>query len=141
TPRPSSTYVAQDEGAGSRTRRTFTTAATGSPAQVAAAGGGGSTSSSSTGKKGTSQGGATSPIGTPIATLRGTLVGTVGPTGALTLTRNGKPVQILPAGRYDFSVVDRSHSSGFTVQAVKGNPIALTGGTFVGKRAKAITLG
>src|SRR4051812_16886042 len=100
TLQPSSTYVAQDDGAPARTRRTFTTAASGSPASVAAAGGG---STASSGSKTGSSKGSTSAIGTAIPTEQGTLVGTVGANGKLTLTRKGKAVQILPAGRYDFS--------------------------------------
>jgi hypothetical protein len=49
-------------------------------------------------------------------------------------------VQILPAGRYQFSIVDHSRSNGFTVQASHSPPIVLTAGAFTGKRSKAITL-
>jgi hypothetical protein len=141
--KPSSTYVAQDDGSPARTRRTFTTAATGSPAQVTtttttrtAPPVGGSTG-------GSSHGGTASPIGTKVqaAVARGTLVGTVAADGTITLTKDGKPVKILPAGRYTFSIRDRSHSNGFVVQAQRADPITVTAGPFVGARSKAVTLG
>jgi len=141
TLQPGSTYVAVDNNSPARTRRTFTTAASGSPTQVAS-GGSGATSSSSGGSKGTATGGNTSPIGTalPAGTGRGTLVATVRSNGTVTLTKNGKPVQSLAAGRYDFSVRDESSRSGFTVQAIRSDPIIVTSGAYVGKRAKSLTL-
>ncbi len=139
---PSSTYVAQDNNNPGSTRRTFTTAASGSPTQVAA-GGSGSSSSPTGGTKGTASGGKSgSPIGTtlPGAALRGTLVATVKPNGTTTLTKNGKPVQSLTSGRYSFTVRDESGKSGFTVQAIRSDPIILTSGAFVGKKSKSLTL-
>jgi hypothetical protein len=140
---PSSTYVAVDNNNPGSTRRTFTTAAGGAPAQVAAGGSGPSSSPSSGSSKGTASGGqAGSPIGTslPGATLRGRLVATVKPNGAITLTTNGKPVRSLSAGRYSFTVLDESGKSGFTVQAIRSDPIIVTSGAFVGKKSKALTL-
>jgi hypothetical protein len=140
---PSSTYTAVDNNSPGSTRRTFTTAAGGTPTQVAAGGSGSGSSSSSGGSKGTSAGGkSSSPIGTalPGAALKGTLIATVKPNGTITLTKNGKPVQSLPAGRYSFSVLDESARSGFTVQAIRSDPIILTSGAFVGKKSKALTL-
>jgi hypothetical protein len=138
--KPSSTYAAQDDGSPARTRRTFTTTATGSPAQVTT-----TTSATPAGGSsgGSSNGGTTSPIGTTVKTAvaRGTLVGTVAADGAITLTKDGKPVKILPAGRYTFSIRDRSHSNGFVVQAQRADPITVTAGPFVGARSKALTLG
>ena len=72
---------------------------------------------------------------------RGALVGTVGANGALSLTRDGKPVKILSTGRYTITVRDRSHSSGFTLQVARGNPITLSAGPYVGTKTKALTLG
>jgi hypothetical protein len=139
---PSSTYVAIDNNNPGPTRRTLTTAAGGTPTQVAAGGSG--TSSSSTGSsRGTASGGqSSSPIGTSLsgATLRGTLLATVKPSGAITLTKNGKPVQSLAAGRYSFTVRDESGKSGFTVQAIRSDPIIVTSGAFVGKKSKSLTL-
>jgi len=140
---PSSTYVAVDNNNPGSTRRTFTTAAGGTPTQVAAGGSGSSSSSSSSGTKGTASGGQSgSPIGTslPGETLRGTLVATVKPNGTITLTKNGKPVQSLTAGRSSFTIRDESGKSGFTVQAIRSDPIILTSGAFVGKKSKALTL-
>ena len=140
---PSSTYVALDNNNPGATRRTFTTAAGGTPTQVAAGGSGSSSSSSSGSSKGTASGGQSgSAIGTslPSATPRGALVATVKPNGAITLTRNGKPVESLTAGRYSFTVRDESGKSGFTVQAIRSDPIILTSRAFVGKKSKALTL-
>ena len=72
---------------------------------------------------------------------RGALVGTVRANGTLSLTQDGKPVKILAAGRYTLTVRDRSHSSGFTLQAARSDPITLTAGPFVGTKSKALTLG
>jgi hypothetical protein len=140
---PSSTYTAMDNNNPGATRRTFTTAAGGTPTQVAAGGSGSSSSSSSSSSKGTASGGkSSSPIGTalPGATLRGTLVATVKPNGTVTLTKNGKPVQSLSSGRYTFTILDESGKSGFTVQAIRSDPIIVTSPAFVGKRSKALTL-
>jgi hypothetical protein len=140
---PSSTYVAVDNNNPGSTRRTFSTAATGTPSQVPAGGGGSSSSSSSGGSKGTASGGQSgSAIGTalPGATLRGTLLAMVKPNGAITLTKNGMPVESLTAGRYAFAVRDEPGRSGFTVQAIHSDPIILTSGAFVGKKSKELTL-
>jgi hypothetical protein len=135
TLKASSTYVAQDDGAPVRTRKTFSTASSGSPAPVTTAGGSTTTTTSSGGSK-------TPPPTqkTPAVVQRGALVGTVGANGALSLTKDGKPVKILPAGRYTLTVHDRSRSSGFTLQAVRSDPITLTAGAFVGTKSKALTL-
>jgi hypothetical protein len=139
--KPSSTYVAQDDGSPARTRRTFTTTATGSPVQVTTTTS--STQAAGSSTSGSPNSGTKSPIGTkvPAAIARGTLVGTVAAEGAISLTKNGKPVKILPAGRYTFRIRDRSHSNGFVVQAQRADPITVTAGPFVGARSKALTLG
>jgi hypothetical protein len=137
TLRPSSTYVAQDDGSPARTRKTFSTAASGSPAPVTTTTGGPTTT--------TPPGSPKTPTPVPAKTgnvvQRGALVGTVAANGTLSLTRDGKPVKILLTGRYTLTVRDRSRSSGFTLQAARSDPITLTPGPFVGTRSKTLTLG
>lgn len=137
TLRASSTYVAQDDGAPARTRKTFSTAAGGSPATVTTTTSG---PTSTTSPSGSSRSTAP-PSKTPNVVQRGPLVGTVGANGGLSLTKAGKPVKVLPAGRYTFTVRDQSHSNGFTLQAARSAPITLTAGSFVGTKSKAVTLG
>jgi hypothetical protein len=140
---PSSTYVAVDNNNPGLTRRTFSTAAGGTPTQVPAGGSGPSSSSSSGSSKGSASGGqSSSPIGNalPGGALRGTLVATVKPNGTITLTKNGKAVRSLTAGRYSFTVLDESDKSGFTVQAIRSDPIIVTSAGFVGKKSKSLTL-
>ena len=131
------TMVDASNVAGSKT--SFLTSTTGSAGSVTGA------SSPSTGGSSTAAGGSkssTSAIGTTIgrATLRGTIVGAVAASGKVTLTIKGKPVQNLTAGRYNFSIVDRSRSSGLKIQTTHSLPITVTGGKFVGKHQTSITL-
>src|SRR4051812_1507974 len=84
---PSATYVAQDMNQPSLTRASFTTAATGSPAQVAVTYGGGKAKSQPS----------VDLVGS--AVLKGTLHATVSPQGGLQLLNNGKAVTKLAAGR------------------------------------------
>ena len=72
--------------------------------------------------------------------FRGTLVGRVGPGGALTLSDRGKPVQSLPPGRYKVSVTDLSKVAGFTIQEIRRSPTTVSAVSFVGKRAVTLTL-
>ena len=138
------TYTMEDASniAGSKT--TFVISTTGSAGSVSAPSSSSSSSSSSAGGSSSSTGSksTSSAIGTTITrtALRGTLVGAVAASGKITLTIMGKPVQDLTAGRYAFSIVDQSRSSGFTLQAIHSEPIIVTAGTFVGKHTTSITL-
>jgi hypothetical protein len=133
--------------AGSKT--TFTIGTTGSAGSVSApsstsnsspkAGGASTASTSTSSAAGHATQSTSSAIGTAIA-LRGTLVGTVAAGDKVTLTIKGKPVENLTAGRYAFSIVDQSRSSGFTLRAIRSDPIVVTGGRFVGKHTTSITL-
>lgn len=67
-----------------------------------------------------------------------TLVGTVGPGFTISLTRNGRPVRMLPAGRYTLLVRDRAdihnfHLFGPGVERQTGIP-------FVGTRRFTVAL-
>jgi hypothetical protein len=72
--------------------------------------------------------------------FRGTLDGTVSSTGKLILTLKGKNVSTLKSGRYTISIVDKTSKSGFTLQAIRKQPVTVTGVAFVGKHSVAIDL-
>jgi hypothetical protein len=135
----SSTYVAQDLNQ-PLSRITFTTPATGAAASVNVP------SSTATAAKPTSStdviGSKTSSSSTKTSTVvdRGTLAGIVSATGKLTLSFDGKPVTEIKAGRYTVSVVDKSRTSGFTIQQVSKLPTTVTGVSFVGKRSATLVL-
>jgi hypothetical protein len=117
----SSTYTAQDNNQPSATATVFSTLASGSPTAPGSPSAGPPSASTST-------------------AIRGTLVGALSATGNPTLTRDGKTVVKLIAGRYRFSINDRDSKSGFTIQQTKGGPTNLTGVKFVGKRTVIVNL-
>jgi len=137
TLQPSATYTVQDDGRAAQTRKTFTTAASG----TASTGGSTSTGSGtapSTGKV----------IGTPSVDLagsavlpfRGALDAIVYKTGRLSLTRNGNVVKSLKTGRWTFAVDDESTAKGFSVQVLKGKAQTVTTKTYVGNHDVTLTL-
>ena len=135
------TYTMEDASNVAGSKTTLVTSTTGSAGSVSGPSSSSSSSSSSAGSSSSST--KTSAIGTKIpgtTVLRGTLVGAVAASGKVTLTLKGKPVEDLTAGRYAFSIVDQSRSTGFTLQAVHSAPIIVTGGEFVGKHTTSITL-
>jgi hypothetical protein len=73
-------------------------------------------------------------------TLKGTLDGTLAANGALTLKLKGKPVSSLKAGRYRFTITDKSPKAGFTVELAGGNTKAITSSAFVGRHTEFLTL-
>jgi hypothetical protein len=140
---PSSTYTFQDDRQPSLGRIVFSTAATGSPSSGAT----GSSPVVPTVPTGTTPGstGNSSNSGVvgsaiQVAPFRGTLAGTVKPNGTPTLTRNGKGVSTLKAGRYKITVVDQAAKSGLTLQEIRKAPVTLTGTSFVGKRTRTVDL-
>jgi hypothetical protein len=138
TLQPNATYTVQDDGRPPQTRRTFTTAASGTPSS------GGIPSSTTSG--GTSSGG--NGKGTPnvdiagsaVLPFRGALDAIVYKSGRLTLTRNDKPVKYLKTGRYTFSVDDESAKNGFSVQVLKGKVVTVTSKTYVGSHDVTLAL-
>jgi hypothetical protein len=100
-----------------------------------------STTSSSTGTSG-SHAKPTSEdlVGSAILPFRGTLNGAVSAAGRLTVAFKGKSVTRLKPGRYTVAVVDRSSTDGFVLEKAKHAPIGITGGTFLGKRSRSVTL-
>jgi hypothetical protein len=127
---PSAAYTAQDLNQAAATRTTFGTQATGAAASPAGP-------SSSVSGSGSSQ---ESLVGSAAVPFRGSLDAIVYKTGKLSLSRNGKPVASLKAGRYTFSVDDESKASGFTVKSLRGKPVAVTTLPFVGSHDATLTL-
>jgi len=129
----SSTFIAQDLNQPSVTRTVLTTKDSGAPPTP-------NTPYS-----------ATSGLGTIIADLvgskivkplklAGTLNGGVSTVGKPTLTRQGKTVSTLEAGRYRITVLDETSKSGFTIQKLGKKSVKVTGTTFVGKKSAIVTL-
>jgi hypothetical protein len=78
-------------------------------------------------------------VGSGLHPLRGTLAGRVTKSGTLVLSRTGKDVARLAAGRYRITVTDRSTKSGFVLR--KGSrAVSLTGAGFVGTRSVPVEL-
>jgi hypothetical protein len=95
---------------------------------------GGSSSGKSSGKP------STDVVGSALTPFRGTLAGTVTAGGTLALTSKGKTVSTLKAGRYTFTVVDRSPTSGFDVKEIRRSAVIVSGVQFVGKHSVTVEL-
>jgi hypothetical protein len=74
------------------------------------------------------------------APFRGTLLGTAGTLGRVTLSRQGKPVVSLKSGRYRIVIDDSVSHSGFVLERPNGAEIVVTSWAFVGKRTTTLTL-
>lgn len=74
------------------------------------------------------------------APLKGTLFGTLTANGALSLTLKGKTVSSLVAGRYRFTITDKSPKASFTVSPATGTAKTITGSSFVGRHSEYLTL-
>jgi hypothetical protein len=142
---PNSTYVFQDDlqpGAG---RIVITTSATPASGGSTGSNGGGSSSGSGTtsntgGKSGTTSNSSILSGGTAKAAFRGALDGVVSSGGAITLTKDGKPVTQLKAGRYQVTVTDKAPAGSFTIQKIRSPAHTLTGSRFVGRHTTMLTL-
>ncbi|HEX4519589.1 MAG TPA: hypothetical protein VH063_08435 [Gaiellaceae bacterium] len=129
---PSSTYTAVDNNQPTVAHGSFTTMATGTPTKVNAGYGG------TAGGKGTTS---TDIVGSGLPTIDGTLVGKLSTEGIPTLTRNGKVVTKVAAGRYRFTVTDRDKARGFGLLGPKTHKtLNLTGVKYVGKRSTTLKL-
>ena len=134
TLKPSTTYTYEDSRHPELGQVVFTTSGTGSSSDTA----GGASPTGAGGKSGGTSSN-TSILASNLP-FRGTLVGTVGGAGALTLARNGKSVSSLRAGRYSVSVDDRTSSAGFQLVPPKGRKVTVTGSSFVGERRMTVAL-
>jgi hypothetical protein len=134
-----STYTAQDNNQPSVARGTFSTTATGSPSTPALPAGSGGTGTSKPTVSHDIAGSAVVPV-----PFRGNLAATIDTAGKLALKSKGKVVGTLKAGLYTFAVVDKSATSGFTIQklarGVKTSAITLTGVGYKGTHVKTIEL-
>ena len=72
--------------------------------------------------------------------MRGTLRATADSLGRVTLSRDGRPVKSLRAGRYSLVVVDREAHSGFILNRPDFTQIVVTSDRFVGTRIRTVTL-
>jgi hypothetical protein len=134
TLKPSTTYFYEDTRNPQLGQVVFTTAATGSSSSTAGAAAAVGSSGSSAGTSSN-----TSVLATALP-FRGTLVGTVGAGGSLTLSRNGKDVSSLQAGRYRISVDDRTSRLGFQLAPASGRKLTVTSPSFVGEQRMTVTL-
>jgi hypothetical protein len=136
---PNSTYTFRDDFQPSLVRF-FSTSST----SISSAGSGGGASTGSTPTK--SQSGGASPatsqdiVGSRVVPFRGSLHAIVFKGGKLSLSRNGKAVTSLKAGRWTFAVDDESKTDGFTVKSLRGKPLTVTSATFVGSKSVTLTL-
>jgi len=69
-----------------------------------------------------------------------TLVGTVGPSFHITLTKGGKLVKTLPHGRYKFVIHDRASIHAFSLDGPHGFAHDFTKIPFIGTKTATITL-
>jgi hypothetical protein len=142
---PNATYVFQDDQQPGIGRIVMTTSATASGAGSSGSTGGGSSSggsgtTSNTGGSGTSSNSSILSGGSAkAAAFRGTLAGVVSSGGAIALTKNGKPVTQLKAGRYRITVTDKAPAESFTVQKIRADAHTLTGTRFVGRHTVTLT--
>lgn len=131
TLQPNATYTAVDLNQPTVARATFSTTATGAAQKVT------SPYTTTTLGKGTTS---TDIVGSAVQS-QGTLVGVLSSAGKLTLMQKGKPVTKVMAGRYTFSITDRSTKSGFTILGPKAHtPKKLTSNAFVGRKSVTLLL-
>jgi hypothetical protein len=126
---PSATYIATDQNQPTVARGTFTTLASGSPATPA--------------NPATPWGGKTVQSDDLVGSgaVKGTVTGTLGSNGALTLELSGKAVSKLATGRYTFTITDKDTKAGFTIIGPKSTVATnVTGAKYVGKRSKTLRL-
>lgn len=121
-----STYVFQDDRQPGLARvviLTTSSTAAGSTTAVGAA---------STGTSGNS-----SIVGAKTVPNQGGLVATIPASGAITLTRDGKPAVKIPAGRYAITVRDRSDSRGLVLRHGKTKTV-ITTASYQGKTVASV---
>jgi hypothetical protein len=103
---------------------------------------GGSTTGGSTGGATGSGSGTSSNTGgsSGSTALRGTFIGRVNPAGKLALTYGGIPVVKVKAGRYRFTVADKTPARSFVVQAKGRAATTVSGVAFVGTHSVTVNL-
>ncbi len=73
-------------------------------------------------------------------TLLGTIYGSLTSNGSLKVLLKGKAVSSLKAGRYRFTITDKSPKAGFTVVLSNGKTKTITSSAFVGRHSEFLTL-
>jgi hypothetical protein len=134
---PNSTYTWKSDEQ-PNTVFTFVTSGTGGSSGSGAGGLSSGSGGTSTGGSGTSK--SNDIVGSGVSQFRGALDVIVPKTGPLSLTRNGRKVTSLKAGRWTFSVDDESTKAGFTVQSLSGTPQAVTSPAYVGSHDVTVNL-
>ncbi len=137
---PNSTYTFQDDDEPSLGPIVFQTSSTPAPAAASPPTTSESSTTATTGNG--SQSSNSSIVGSKAVTetFRGNLAASVSASGKLSLTREGKRVTTLKAGRYEVTVRDRSGRAGFVIQELRGSPRTLARAPFTGKRSATIVL-
>jgi hypothetical protein len=113
----------------------LTIVATTAPSPAPSSGGGTTTTPSGSTKPTSSD-----IVGSESVPFRGALDGIVFGNGALTLSRLGKKVSSLKAGRYTFFVDDESKTRGFSVGQAGKKAVVVTTGSFKGTHDVTIAL-
>lgn len=78
-------------------------------------------------------------VGSGILPFRGSLRAAVTSSGKLTLSRKGKIVSTLKAGKYSLTVIDKSSKTGFALKKAN-RTVTVTGAGFVGRRSMTVSL-
>jgi hypothetical protein len=135
---PNATYTFQDDYRPTLIHVVFRTSSTAPSAAVT----GTATTPPSSGKSSGAVAKNPSVVGSALTPdpFRGTLTASVGRTGSLSLTRSGRNVTSLKAGRYRVVVTDRSTKSGFIIQEIRKPARTVSGGAFTGKRSVTLSL-
>jgi len=79
-------------------------------------------------------------VGSAISPTRGTLKGTVGADGKLSLLFKGKAVTSLRSGHYKLTITDSTRKGGFIVQPAARKAVTITGPGFLGKKTVTLNL-
>jgi hypothetical protein len=137
-----SSYTFVDENSPNSTRHTLSVGSPGSLGQANITTnndpGSSTTPSSTTG--GNNGNGNALGTGSTKPPLRGTLIAAVTAAGKLSLSKSGKGVATLKAGRYTIKVTDKSKKTGFNLQETKKAAKALTASKYTGTKSITVTL-
>ncbi len=138
---PSASYSFHDARNSTSPSTFFSTAASGGTTGgtgAGQAGAGTATQTTSTGSTDVVGSKAAKPAAPVVS--RGALGATVSGIGNVTLTKAGKAVKSLKAGRYTVTIADSTSKDGLALQSLKGNTRELSGVGFTGKKTVTVTL-
>lgn len=140
TLQPGSTYRFQCDTHSDFMYGVFQTSGTSSSSGGGSSSSGSSSGSTSSSSSSSSGSGTASPGSTPAASLRGTLAGTVGSAGKLTLAFQGRAVSKLQPGRYKITVADKSPARSFVLKEKGHSAMTVSGVSFVGTHSVTVNL-